>query len=180
MDFKTFSSLNEESYYAEDYYSSLDYGRVKKRKTQIAKSLERIRSGIKSKFDRELGNKKEYDYYDSFSYLTSKIASGALGVTAKLTDFLFAPDKKEGDEKSNIKGKDEEKDTKVNFERWKSSLSPETTMQDLEKFAEETQKSGMKRFGKDFDPSKPKSAAEKRFVALMRRGENEILDRMKS
>lgn len=176
MDFKTFSSLNE-GYYSEDYYDSLEYGRAKKRKTKVAKSLEKIRSRVRDKFDIEFKNKPEYDYYDAFSFLTSKISSGALGVAAGLTDLLFggSSDKDKDGDKDGDKKEDPEK----GFDSWKKNLSPETTMEDLEKYAEETQTLGMRKFGKNFDPSNPKTMEEKKFVALMKKGENEILSRMK-
>lgn len=172
MDFKTFSSLDE-GRYSDDYYDSLDFGLAKKRKTAISKRLEKVRSRVRNKFDINFRNKAEYDYYDAFSFVTSKLSSGILGVAAGLTDFLFGKPSKE-DEKG-----DKTKDADSGFESWKNNLSPSTTLEDLDKYAEETQNLGMKKFGKDFDPSNPKTPEEKMFVARMKRGESEILNRMK-
>lgn len=169
MDFKTFSSLNE------DYYNDFSYIKGKERKTELAKSLERVRSRVKSDLAPEIENFDKpwrSSSYDAVHVLTGKIASGLLDVTAEVADMfggVFKKGKKELSKEEYDKG----------FEGWKENLSPQTSKQDLEKYAEETEKVAIQRYGKDFDFNNPKTKSEKTFVSRVKNGEDEIVKRMK-
>jgi len=172
MDFKTFSSLDEG-----EYYNEFPYLKSKERSTELGKSLERVRTRVKDELGPSYGyDEKPWrsDKYDAVDFLAGKAISGILDVTAEVADMLGGAFKK-GEKKKNQSKEEYQKD----FEEWKVTLSPQTSKQDLEKYAEESQKVALKRYGKDFDFNKPKNSGEKVFTSRVKQGEDEIIKRMK-
>lgn len=172
MDFKEFSKINEG--YFDSYDSYIGDKSPKVRRTELAKSLEKVRSRIKSDLARE------YEYedkpwrspvkYDAVSFFAKKAASLGLDVAAEVAD-LFGGALPKGK-------KPTDKDYKESFEDWKENLSPKTSKEDLESYMKDAQKIGLSRFGKGFDINNPRNQEEKDFASYYKKGEKSILGRL--
>ena len=100
-----------------------------------------------------------------------------VGEAAEVAD-LFAPNKKDKSElkKAAKDGKISQDDV---IELWSDKLGPETTEKDLEGFARKSEKIALKRYGKDWNYNEPKGEEQKNFANMIRKGEEEIVKRMK-
>lgn len=156
MDFKTFSV--SESYYNEFSYLG------KERRTELGRRLEKMRSDVKA----ETSSQEKFG--DIF---LNKALSGLFRLGAATAD-LFG-DRDKGRKK---KIKDEEEIEKA-FSGWREDLGPTTTEKDLEKFVKKSEETAFKRYGKSWDYNNPKNAEQKKFAEEIKRGENEIVKRMK-
>ena len=167
MDFKTFSVT-------ESYYNEFSYLRDKERSTEIGKKLEGIRGRVKDQFRTE-------DSYaekpwrsakkDAISWLAGEAISGLLGVGAAAAD-LFGKSK---EDRKQLKDEDPGKA----FSGWKENLGSTSTEKDLESFVKKSEETAFKRYGKSWDYSNPKGEDQKKFADMIKKGENEIVKRMK-
>lgn len=168
MDFKTFS-VNEE------YYNDFSSIRDKERSTEIGKRLEAARSRVRDdiRSSRGYGERtNRIENLDSANWFFKQTLAGVLGLGAAAAD-LF------GKKKDNDKDSREKKDPQKDFEGWREDLGPTTTEKDLEKFAEKSEKVAVKRYGKDWSYDSPKTEDQKKFADMIKKGENEIVKRMK-
>ena len=159
MDFKTFS-LNE--YYYNDFSSIRD----KERSTKLGKRLEAARSSVRDSIRYQ---RQEKDM-DSARWFVKQTLAGALGLAAASADLFGSKKDKDSRDK---------KDPQKDFEGWREDLGPTTTEKDLEKFAEKSEKVAVKRYGKDWSYDSPKTEDQKEFADMIKKGENEIVKRMK-
>jgi hypothetical protein len=168
MDFKTFS-VNEE------YYNDFSSIRDKERSTEIGKRLEAARSRVRDdiRSSRGYGERtNRIENLDSANWFFKQTLAGVLGLGAAAAD-LF------GKKKDKDKDSREKKDPQKDFEGWREDLGPTTTEKDLEKFAEKSEKVAVKRYGKDWSYDSPKTEDQKKFADMIKKGENEIVKRMK-
>jgi hypothetical protein len=166
MDFKTFS-VNEE------YYNDFSSIRDKERSTEIGKRLEAARSRVRDdiRSSRGYGEKtNRIENLDSANWFFKQTLAGVLGLGAAAAD-LFG--------KKKDKDSRDKKDPQKDFEGWREDLGPTTTEKDLEKFAEKSEKVAIKRYGKDWNYDSPKTEDQKKFADMIKKGENEIVKRMK-
>jgi len=166
MDFKTFS-VNE------DYYNEFSSIRDKERSTELGKRLEAARSRVRDdiRSSRGYGEKaNRVENLDSANWFFKQTLAGVLGLGAAAAD-LFG----------SKKGKDsrDKKDPQKDFEGWRLDLGPTTTEKDLERFAERSEKAAIKRYGKDWNYDSPKPGEQKEFANMIRKGETEIVKRMR-
>jgi hypothetical protein len=165
--------LNE--YYGGEFSS---IGKI--RSTKLSQRLEDIRDRVKRDIDYSTWSsqgKSEYDILDSPGWITKNLIAGLAGAAAEVTD-LFAPNKKDKSElrKAAKDGKISQDDV---IELWSDKLGPTTTEKDLEGFAKKSEKIALKRYGKEWNYSDPKGKDQKDFADMIRRGEEEIVKRMK-
>jgi len=156
MNFKEFS-VNE-SYYNDFSYLGKD------RRTELGRKLERMRANVKS----EASSQKMFG-----DIVLNKVLSGLFRAGAATADILG---------KKNEKGESKEKkkeDTQDAFSGWREDLGPTTTEKDLEKFVKKSEETAFKRYGKSWDYNNPKGEDQKKFADTIRKGENEIVKRMK-
>lgn len=156
MNFKEFS-VNE-SYYNDFSYLGKD------RRTELGRKLERMRANVKS----EASSQKMFG-----DIVLNKVLSGLFRAGAATADILG---------KKNEKGASKEKkkeDTQDAFSGWREDLGPTTTEKDLEKFVKKSEETAFKRYGKSWDYNNPKGEDQKKFADTIRKGENEIVKRMK-
>lgn len=156
MNFKEFS-VNE-SYYNDFSYLGKD------RRTELGRKLERMRANVKS----EASSQKMFG-----DIVLNKVLSGLFRVGAATADILG---------KKNEKGASKEKkkeDTQDAFSGWREDLGPTTTEKDLEKFVKKSEETAFKRYGNSWDYNNPKGEDQKKFADMIRKGENEIVKRMK-
>jgi hypothetical protein len=158
MDFKTFS-VNE------DYYNDFSSFRDKDRSTKLGRRLETVRSGVRDKI-----RSSREENMDSANWFIRQALSGVLGLGASAADLFGA--KKD-------KGTKDKKDPQKDFEGWREDLGPTTTEKDLERFAERSEKAAIKRYGKDWNYDSPKAGEQKEFANMIRKGETEIVKRMR-
>ena len=156
MDFKTFS-VNE-SYYNDFSYLGKD------RRTELGRKLERMRADVKS----ETSSQKMFG-----DIVLNKVLSGLFRVGAATADILG----KKGERGSSKEKKKE--DAQDSFSGWREDLGPTTTEKDLEKFVKKSEETAFKRYGKSWDYNNPKGGEQKKFADMVRKGENEIVKRMK-
>lgn len=167
MDFKTFS-MNE------TYYNEFSYLRDKDRSTELGTRLERVRGRVRDKFSAEnfYGDKPwRSERQDSINFLAGKAISGLLNLGASTAD-LFGSKKKD-------KASGGKEDPDAAFNGWREDLGPTTTEKDLEKFVKKSEETAFKRYGKSWDYSNPKGEDQKKFAEEIKKGENEIVKRMK-
>jgi hypothetical protein len=165
MDFKTFSTN-------ESYYNEFSYLRDKDRSTELGRRLERVRGRVRDKFssDTFYGDKPwRSEKSDSINFLAGKAISGLLGLGAATAD-LFASKGDKGEK---------EKDPEKAFSGWREDLGPTTTEKDLEKFVKKSEETAFKRYGKSWNYDDPKGEEQKKFADEIKKGENEIVKRMK-
>lgn len=166
MDFKTFS-MNEE------YYNDFSSIRDKERSTEIGKRLEAARSRVRDdiRSSRGYGERtNRIENLDSANWFFKQTLAGVLGLGAAAAD-LFG--------KKKDKDSRDKKDPQKDFEGWREDLGPTTTEKDLEKFAEKSEKVAIKRYGKEWSYDSPKTDDQKKFADMIKKGENEIVKRMK-
>lgn len=156
MNFKEFS-VNE-SYYNDFSYLGKD------RRTELGRKLERMRADVKS----ETSSQKLFG-----DIVLNKVLSGLFRVGAAAADMLG----KKGEKGSPKEKKKEE--TQDAFSGWREDLGPTTTEKDLEKFVKKSEETAFKRYGKSWDYNNPKGEEQKKFADMVRKGENEIVKRMK-
>ena len=156
MDFKTFSV-------SESYYNDFSY-LGKDRRTDLGKRLEKMRSDVKS----ETSSQKLFG-----DIILNKALSGLFRLGAATADLFGDRDK---GRKKKIK---DEEGIEKSFSGWREDLGPTTTEKDLEKFVKKSEETAFKRYGKSWDYNSPKNAEQKKFAEEIRRGENEIVKRMK-
>lgn len=156
MNFKEFS-VNE-SYYNDFSYLGKD------RRTELGRKLERMRADVKS----EASSQKLFG-----DIVLNKVLSGLFRVGAATADILG----KKGERGSSKEKKKEE--TQDAFSGWREDLGPTTTEKDLEKFVKKSEETAFKRYGKSWDYNNPKGEEQKKFADMVRKGENEIVKRMK-
>lgn len=154
MDFKTFSV-------SESYYNDFSY-LGKDRKTELGRKLERMRADVKS----ETSSQKMFG-----DIVLNKVLSGLFRAGAATADLLG----KNGDKKEKSSKEDVEK----SFNGWREDLGPTTTGKDLEKFVKRSEETAFKRYGKSWDYNSPKGTDQKKFADEIKRGENEIVKRMR-
>jgi hypothetical protein len=157
MDFKTFSV-------SESYYNDFSYLRDKERSTEIGKKLEGIRGRVKDQFRTEdsYGEKPwRSSKKDAVSWLAGAAISGLIGIGAATAD-LFGKSKEE-----------------KAFSGWKENLGSTSTEKDLETFVKKSEETAFKRYGKSWDYDNPKGEEQEKFADMIKRGENEIVKRMK-
>ena len=156
MNFKEFS-VNE-SYYNDFSYLGKD------RRTELGRKLERMRADVKS----EASSQKLFGDIG-----LNKVLSGLFRVGAATADILG----KKGERGSSKEKKKEE--TQDAFSGWREDLGPTTTEKDLEKFVKKSEETAFKRYGKSWDYNNPKGEEQKKFADMVKKGENEIVKRMK-
>jgi hypothetical protein len=156
MNFKEFS-VNE-SYYNDFSYLGKD------RRTELGRKLERMRADVKS----EASSQKLFG-----DIVLNKVLSGLFRVGAATADILG----KKGERGSSKEKKKEE--TQDAFSGWREDLGPTTTEKDLEKFVKKSEETAFKRYGKSWDYNNPKGEEQKKFADMVKKGENEIVKRMK-
>ena len=156
MNFKEFS-VNE-SYYNDFSYLGKD------RRTELGRKLERMRADVKS----ETSSQKMFG-----DIVLNKVLSGLFRVGAATADILG----KKGERGSSNEKKKE--DAQDSFSGWREDLGPTTTEKDLEKFVKKSEETAFKRYGKSWDYNNPKGGEQKKFAGMVRKGENEIVKRMK-
>jgi len=156
MNFKEFS-VNE-SYYNDFSYLGKD------RRTELGRKLERMRADVKS----ETSSQKMFG-----DIVLNKVLSGLFRVGAATADILG-----KRDERGSSKEKKKE-DAPDSFSGWREDLGPTTTEKDLEKFVKKSEETAFKRYGKSWDYNNPKGGEQKKFADMVRKGENEIVKRMK-
>ena len=156
MNFKEFS-VNE-SYYNDFSYLGKD------RRTELGRKLERMRADVKS----EASSQKLFG-----DIVLNKVLSGLFRVGAAPADILG----KKGERGSSKEKKKEE--TQDAFSGWREDLGPTTTEKDLEKFVKKSEETAFKRYGKSWDYNNPKGEEQKKFADMVKKGENEIVKRMK-
>jgi hypothetical protein len=71
------------------------------------------------------------------------------------------------------------RDPQNSLKGWREDLGPTTTEKDLEKFAKKSEETAFKRYGKDWDYIQSKGGDQKKFADMIKKGENEIVKRMK-
>ena len=166
MDFKTFSV-------SESYYNDFSY-LGKDRKTELGKKLEKIRGRVDDEFKTEdtYGEKSwRSSKRDAVSWLAGAAISGLLDIGAAAAD-LFGKSK---EDKKRLKDEDPEK----SFNAWKENLGSTSTEKDLETFAKKSEETAFKRYGKSWDYDNPKGEEQEKFADMIKRGENELVKRMK-
>lgn len=163
MGFKEFSIQ-------ESYYSDYSYLRDPERSTELGKRLEIVRRRVKDKLPQDDFRNAE-GYSNSVNFLLGKAVTGLLGLGAATSD-LF---KKSGRKDQDGKREDPERA----FSGWREDLGPVTTEGDLENFVRKSEESALKRYGKSWNYNKPEGRDQERFAEAIRKGEAEILKRMK-
>ncbi len=156
MNFKEFS-VNEY------YYNDFSY-LGKDRRTELGRKLERMRADVKS----ETSSQKMFG-----DIVLNKVLSGLFRVGAATADILG----KKGERGSSKEKKKE--DAQDAFSGWREDLGPTTTEKDLERFVKKSEETAFKRYGKSWDYNNPKGEDQKKFADTIRKGENEIVKRMK-
>ena len=163
MGFKEFSIQ-------ESYYSDYSYLRDTERSTELGKRLERVRRRVKEKFSDE-DFRNDAGYSNSVNFLFGKAVSGLLGLGAATSDLFKKSDRKDPD------GKRE--DPEKAFSGWREDLGPVTTEGDLANFVRKSEESALKRYGKSWNYDNPKGPDQEKFAEAIRKGEAEIIKRMK-
>lgn len=174
--FKEFNSTEGLNEYYGGEFASLG----KERSTKLGQKLEGIRNRIKRDIDYDRWSstgKSEYDVLDSPGWLTKNVLAGVVGAASEVAE-LFSPNK-EGRAKLKKSAKDGEVTQDEVIELWSDKLGPSTTEKDLENFARKSEKIAVKRYGKEWDYNKPKGKEQENFAKMIRRGEEEIVKRMK-
>jgi len=163
MNFEEFS-VNE-SYYNDFSYLGKD------RKTELGRKLERMRADVKS----ETSSQKMFG-----DIVLNKVLSGLFRAGAATADILGKKGEKGSSkgEKGSSKEKKKE-DAPDSFSGWREDLGPTTTEKDLEKFVKKSEETAFKRYGKSWDYNSPKGGEQKKFADMVRKGEDEIVKRMK-
>jgi len=167
MDFKTFSV-------SESYYNEFSYLRDKERSTEIGKKLEGIRGRVKDQFRTEdsYGEKPwRSSKKDAVSWLAGAAISGLIGIGAAAAD-LFGKSK---EDKKRLKDEDPEK----SFNAWLENLGSTSTEKDLETFVKKSEETAFKRYGKSWNYDNPKGEEQKKFADMIKKGEDELVKRMK-
>lgn len=163
MGFKEFSLQ-------ESYYSDYSYLRDTERSTELGKRLEMVRRRVKEKFPEE-SYIDSSGYSNSVNFLFGKAVSGLLGLGAATSDLFKKSDRKD------LEGKSE--DPERAFSGWREDLGPVTTEGDLANFVRKSEESALKRYGKSWNYNKPEGQDQERFAEAIRKGEAEIIKRMK-
>lgn len=159
-----------ESYYHADYFGSIG----KERKTKLAQKLDDIRNNLR----RESG----YSYYGdskdkdtgvlgSPGKLMKKLVSASIGVAAEVAE-LFPTKRRKSPKKGEVTTDNDQ------IELWKEDLGAKTTEKDLVDFAKRSEDMALKRYGKRWDYKNPKGEDQKKYADLIRKGEEEIINRM--
>jgi hypothetical protein len=167
MDFKTFSV-------SESYYNEFSYLKDEERSSELGKKLERVRGRVKDQFRSEdsYGEKPwRSSKKDAINWLAGEAISGVLGLGAAAAD-LFG---KSREDKKKLKDEDPDKA----FSPWREDLGSTATEKDLEKFVKKSEETAFKRYGKSWDYNNPKGAEQKKFADMIKKGESEIVSRMK-
>ena len=151
----------------------------KERSTKLGQRLEDIRDRVKRDIEYKHGGQEigKSDQLDSPVWLLKNIFSGLVGAASEVAE-LFAPTKKDrGELKRASKDGNVSPDEIVDL--WSEKLGPTTTEKDLDNFVKRSERIAVKRYGKCWDYNNPKGKEQKSFADMIRKGEEEIVKRMK-
>ena len=162
-----------------EYYGG-DFSYLGKvRSTKLAQKLEDIRDRVSRDIEYKHGGQElgKSDSLDSPVWLLKNLFAGIAGAASEVAE-LFAPNKEARKElKKSAKDGNISQDEVIDL--WSEKLGPTTTEKDLEDFAKKSERVAIKRYGKAWDYNNPKGKEQKNFADMIRKGEEEIVKRMK-